>query len=199
MYKVFSGERLIVLTNKEIRIKGRNLQSSSEKNLSAVYSDFQKRRDDSLQIVSDDLEKLWKDFQSLFTVIEAAGGLVKNEKKEVLMIFRNNHWDLPKGKIEKDESMENAALREVEEECGIRGLKLVKPLAATHHTYSLHKKNIFKRTHWFEMICENCNELRPQTSEGITEARWVKQNELPSLIPLAYPSIREIISSVFSL
>src|SRR6185295_2085187 len=84
-------------------------------------------------IFSDDDKTLWKKFCKQFTIIEAAGGLVLNTKKELLMIFRLNRWDLPKGKIEKNEEPSAAALREVCEETGVCDCEIIGELNSTYH------------------------------------------------------------------
>ncbi len=73
-----------------------------------------------------DLEKLKKAFFKLFKPVTAAGGLVENEKGEVLLIFRRGKWDLPKGKLDPGETIEQCAVREVEEETGLKNIELKK-------------------------------------------------------------------------
>ena len=93
----------------------------------------------------------WQEFVKLFILQEAAGGIVRNEVEETLLIFRRGKWDLPKGKIDYDESPEEAAIREVKEECGLKNVELGKELAATFHTYPQDGKRVLKKTHWFRM------------------------------------------------
>ena len=97
------------------------------------------------------IEENWKDFCSKFIMIEAAGGLVFNKDGHILMIFRNGKWDLPKGKLEIGESVEECAKREVEEECGIYGLDIIEKLLDTYHTYKLKGNKILKKTYWYKM------------------------------------------------
>ena len=129
----------------------------------------------------------------MFIIIEAAGGFVKNEKGKLLMIYRKGYWDLPKGKTEKGESVKDTALREVQEECGISNLKIIRQLDETYHIYQLHKTSILKKTFWFEMRCRNCNTLIPQKSEKIKKAKWMSKKDVLRVLPLAYPSVRELI------
>jgi len=135
-------------------------------------------------------------FSSAFKVIEAAGGLVKNRKGEYLFIFRNGKWDLPKGKIEKGEAINHCAVREVEEECGISKLKIVKELESTFHIYHQEEKAILKRTYWFEMLCEDESKLVPQTEEGITEVKWFSKNDLQQVCDNTYESVKEVMKAV---
>jgi ADP-ribose pyrophosphatase YjhB (NUDIX family) len=132
-------------------------------------------------------------FSSIFKIIEAAGGLVKNKKDEYLFIFRKGKWDLPKGKIDKGESISAAALREVEEECGVGKLTIVKELAPTYHTYEQGGKDILKKTYWFEMDCADDSPLKPQTEEDITDAKWLSVKDLGQVHENTYGAIEEVI------
>src|ERR1700712_23652 len=92
-------------------------------------------------------------------IIYAAGGLVINEKNEILFMFRRKVWDLPKGKVDPGESNEEAAIREVAEETGLRQIVLHEPLINTHHTYEEKGKMIRKQTHWFRMTGDSTEKL----------------------------------------
>lgn len=145
-------------------------------------------------IESQDSESLWKSFLELFEIIEAAGGKVKNKDGEVLFIHRLGKWDLPKGKIEVDEDKRNAALREVEEECGISKLRIISELETTYHIYKIGERLILKPTYWFEMFCDDDSELIPQKEEAIEKAVWVNENNLSEQLGNTYASLKEIIS-----
>jgi 8-oxo-dGTP pyrophosphatase MutT (NUDIX family) len=124
--------------------------------------------------------------------IEAAGGLVKNDKGEYLLIHRRGRWDLPKGKLEKKESVENAAIREVEEECGITGVNIVKPLISTYHTYPVKNGLALKKTTWFEMLYTGRSQPKPQTEEDINEVKWVPARQLEPYLNDSFPAIRDV-------
>jgi ADP-ribose pyrophosphatase YjhB (NUDIX family) len=126
-------------------------------------------------------------------LIEAAGGLVKNDKGELLMIFRNEKWDLPKGKIEKGESPEIAAVREVEEECGIGMLTIIRPLSPTYHTYLHKEKFVLKKTYWYEMTCADNRALTPQVEEGISEVKWMNEADVKMALENTFHSIADVI------
>src|SRR5690606_30154599 len=102
----------------------------------------------------------------------AAGGLVKNKDNEVLFIKRNGKWDLPKGRVERKEAIEDAAIRETEEETGVAELKIIKPLQITYHLFKRNGVTKLKETHWFEMFSPYTGNLTPQINEGITKVRW---------------------------
>jgi len=134
----------------------------------------------------------WEKFCSNYILIKAAGGLVYNQENKLLMIFRNGKWDLPKGKLEEAEDIKNCAKREVEEECGVSGLKVVKQLSDTYHTYKLNDEEILKRTFWFEMKTNYVGELIPQKEEGIIKVEWVKKEEIAIKLQNSYGNIKEL-------
>ena len=139
------------------------------------------------------LEELRKAFYKKFTIIQAAGGLVINEKKEILMIFRRGKWDLPKGKLDKGEKLEDCAVREVEEETGLQKIKLLSPLTITYHTYHEGTKFILKESHWYNMKVSGEQNLVPQTEEGIAEIKWVAVKESEKLFPNCFPSVIDVL------
>lgn len=123
-------------------------------------------------IIDKNIDLVFEKFVSFFQIIEAAGGLVFNAQKQLLMILRNGKWDLPKGKIEKDESIETAAVREVEEECGINDLHIISQLETSYHIYFFKQKWVFKKTYWFKMHSGFEGNLIPQIEEGIEKVIW---------------------------
>jgi 8-oxo-dGTP pyrophosphatase MutT (NUDIX family) len=144
---------------------------------------------------SENVDESWKRFISKYILIEAAGGLVKNKDGKFLFIFRNGKWDLPKGKAEYDETPEMTALREVEEECGLKDLKIEKEIAKTFHTYKEKGKLILKKTHWYLMTIAEEQKLIPQTEEGITELKWVAENRIErEVLVNTYASIKGLFS-----
>ncbi len=127
--------------------------------------------------------------------IIAAGGLVSNNRNELLMIFRRGKWDLPKGKLDEGESIEACAVREVEEETGITNIVLGKLIAVTHHHYfdEWISEEVTKETHWYAMEILDDQKLIPQTTEGITEIKWVNEIEMKECLQNTYQTIIEII------
>ena len=128
--------------------------------------------------------------------VNAAGGLVTNSEGEFLLIRRSGLWDLPKGHQEDGEQIEATALREVEEETGIKGLTLGQFIRVTDHTYFRDEKWFLKHTWWYSMTCNGESDLVPQTEEGITEVRWVAKSELPELLSQTYPTIVEVFRAI---
>lgn len=148
-------------------------------------------------VLHTNLNELKKTFFKNFTQIEASGGIVENEKHQLLFIERLGKWDLPKGKIEKGEKEEEAASREIEEETGVKNLTLKNKIGETYHTYNAFGKNFIKTTHWFYLICKNDQQLTPQTEENITAIQWVHKNEIDIQLSNTYPSIKDILSSFY--
>ncbi|MBT3622263.1 MAG: NUDIX domain-containing protein [Flavobacteriales bacterium] len=145
----------------------------------------------SLEIITDN----WENFCDKFTLIQAAGGLVYNYENQLLMIFRNGKWDLPKGKLEEGENIKECAIREVEEECGISGLSISRPLQDTYHVYELNAQKILKRTYWFEMKTDFKGNLTPQTEEGITKVCWVNKEDIAQKLENSFGNIIELLKA----
>ena len=144
-----------------------------------------------------DLEKLKQAFFKHFTVIEAAGGVVQNDDKHLLFIFRRGKWDLPKGKMEKNETAETAAAREIEEETGVTNLTLKKKIGDTFHIYDEFGKHFLKISHWYYFNCPAKQELLPQTIEDITEVKWFKTKDIKKPVGNTYATIKDILQSFF--
>ncbi|MFP4556335.1 MAG: NUDIX hydrolase [Bacteroidales bacterium] len=147
---------------------------------------------DNLYIIGNDIEALFTEFKKNFLIIEAAGGLVINSNNKILLIKRNGKWDLPKGKVDDGENSEQAAVREVMEECGITNIKITNPLTTTFHTYALKDKLVLKPTKWYSMRFDRQTHPKPQTEEGITEVCWVKPNDLSNYLNNTYSSIKDV-------
>ena len=142
-----------------------------------------------------DLDELKRALFKKFTIIQAAGGLVKNKENKMLMIFRRGKWDLPKGKLDKGEKLEDCAVREVEEETGLKHVKLNSPLIITYHTYHEGTKFILKESHWFAMTIKGEQKLIPQTEEDIFDIKWINVDDVSSFIPKSFPLIADVIAS----
>jgi len=143
--------------------------------------------------VHSDLEVLKKAFWKKFNLIKAGGGLVDNGKGLYLFMFRRGKWDLPKGKLDPGETLEQCAVREVGEETGLQEVRLERPLVVTYHTYDESGKHMLKETHWYKMNTADGQMLKPQQEEQITELRWVAPDRMGELLKNTFPSIVDVI------
>jgi 8-oxo-dGTP pyrophosphatase MutT (NUDIX family) len=147
-------------------------------------------------MIHSDLEELRKAVWKKFLLVKAGGGLVRNAEGKYLFIFRRGVWDLPKGKLDPGETIEQCAVREVGEETGLLRVQLEAPLLVTYHTYDESGKHILKESHWFRMHAPDTAGLKPQQEEQITELRWVDAAETGVLLQNTFPSIRDVIGAV---
>jgi 8-oxo-dGTP pyrophosphatase MutT (NUDIX family) len=129
--------------------------------------------------------------------IIAAGGIVENEERKILFQFRRGKWDLPKGKLDEGETIEECAVREVEEETGLRNISLGELIGITHHSYAEKGKDIDKETHWYAMKVEGEQKLIPQIAEDIHELKWISEHELSPYLSNTFPNIIEIVEKYF--
>lgn len=143
-------------------------------------------------ILHSDFDKLKKNFFKHFKLIQTGGGLVRNQRDETLLIFRRGKWDLPKGKIDPGEKLEDCALREVREETGIQKLNILSKICITYHTYGEFGKHILKESHWYLMDAFGKEALVPQTEEDITEILWVKANDIENYFSNTFPTIKAV-------
>ena len=201
MYKVFVNDKVICFTNsieKYDQTPNRLTITCFSQKITPYLVDLAFNVDEiqSIIIAVHDCKTAFLEFQKFFKIIEAAGGIVKNNDGEQLFIYRLGKWDLPKGKIEKGESVENAAIREIEEECGIDHLTIDRPLADTFHLYQFKGDVVFKRTYWFAMSSSYKGELIPQLEEDITAVEWLTNQQIQDkVIGNTYASIKELLAA----
>ncbi|NCT09980.1 MAG: NUDIX domain-containing protein [Flavobacteriia bacterium] len=198
MYKVFINDTPIIITS-SIK-KENNFPVFLFKNvvIDEIIHKLQNNIIDGINLYSTDLKNDWNYFLENFKVVKAAGGLVLNPKNEILFIFRNNIWDLPKGHVEKKESLENAAIREVEEECGISKLLIIQKLIITYHIYYLDGLKL-KETHWFLMSSNDAKMLTPQSEEGITKVVFKNRKQVLEAFENTYSNIKMVYESYLKL
>ncbi|MAD96704.1 MAG: NUDIX hydrolase [Flavobacteriaceae bacterium] len=188
MYKVFINDKPIIITSSYENEEDLPVQLFKETVVDEIIYRLKNESLEGIILFSDQLESDWKTFQESFKVVRAGGGLVLNDNKDILFIYRNDKWDLPKGRIEKGESVETTAIREVEEECGINGLKILQKLVTTFHIY-FQDQYCLKETHWFLMKTDYSGNLTPQLEEGITKVAFIPQNEIENIIEKSYKNI----------
>lgn len=190
MYKVFVNDIPIILsTHKDI---GNNYSSFPIKTVK--LKQIIKRINDGellyVNLYHENEEKLLKHLFKKLKVINAAGGLVYNDQKEILFIYRNKRWDLPKGKVEEGETMEESAIREVMEETGVKDLEIVRFLRKTYHVLKRKDKYRLKVTNWYEMYTPYTGELIPEHSEGIKKAKWKNFAKSQKALTKSYSNIK---------
>ena len=198
MYKVFFNDRTVFFgddfskafkRNKGLFYKFNNFKELYD--LIELFASLKQIR--SLYIFHTDMLLLVEEFKACFTTVEAAGGLVFNDQGEFLVIERRGVWDLPKGKLEKGEGYEEAALRELKEETGLQGLEPVQPLLSTYHTYPLKGERILKKTRWIEMKYHGADPPQLQEEEDITDYRWVTPGITDFIRKNTYNSILDVL------
>ncbi len=198
MYKVFYNGRVIHLMNNDHRAiqPGRNIYIyRNKKKLCKLLHSFYHEDMPELFILHHNPGKLLEKVKSCYRFIEAGGGLVRNTAGHVLVIKRRGKWDLPKGKAGKDEKIREAALREVKEECGLHDLQSTGRLTTTFHVYMDKGQSCLKRTSWYTMITGDLSGGTPQSSEEITEIKWLRPYELPSILDNTYPAVVDVLKA----
>lgn len=146
-------------------------------------------------------ENIQQSFDSVaeqFVWVESAGGVVRNSADEVLLIRRNERWDIPKGHREEDESVEECAAREVEEETGVKIASIDRFLCSTVHCYNIYGKWEMKYTSWYAMRAEEGCRLVPQREEGIVDVQYIPICEVESAIKRSFPTIKEVFKTFFT-
>ncbi|NUM32343.1 MAG: NUDIX domain-containing protein [Bacteroidetes bacterium] len=192
--------KTIYFGNKKILFSNLNNLSSQHTFTNPTAIEFDTIIKDFLQGVKSEIlikgntTKNFSLFKKHFVNIEACGGVVKNSNNLVLLIKRLGKWDLPKGKREKNENLSACASREVEEECGINNLEILKKITATYHIYIQNNETILKTTHWFLMKYNGNQKLKPQYSEDISEAIWVDLDKFKIDKTETYPNISDVLS-----
>jgi len=193
MYKVFIKESLLILSDTYREGAIDFLGTEQLRNLVKSIAASEKTE---VYIWSSDLSKLWQSFKSIFRIIDAAGGAIKNTEGDLLMIYRYGHWDLPKGKIELGESKEEGALREVMEECGVDEPDITGVLPTTYHYYELEGEPILKRSFWFAMSLDKNSPLKPQLEEDISQVIWCDSAKVEELKDQSYGNIRLVLNAL---
>jgi len=190
MYKVFVNDKPLFLTNeiaKETDFQLFLLESIDIEQL--IIKMFQNKISKAYLYYPDE-KAILKKMKEKIPVCKAGGGLVYNKKGEVLFIFRNGKWDLPKGGIEKNEAIEDTAMREIEEETGVNKLTITKKLQKTYHIFKRNGKYKLKITHWFEMQSAFEGTPFPQANEGIEKAVWLNPEQVKEALKNSYENIK---------
>jgi 8-oxo-dGTP pyrophosphatase MutT (NUDIX family) len=192
MYKVFVNDKPIILTSEISEDKLYKTYPLKYVDLPRVIRSFRKSANKGVYLYHKDEDKLLKKFLKKFPNVIAGGGKVYNSVGKVLFIYRNDKWDLPKGKVESGESIELGAIREVEEETGVTGLKITRPLETTYHIFKRNGRYKIKITYWYEMQTSFDGKLVPEKNEGITKVKWLGKKKQVKALKNSYANIREL-------
>jgi hypothetical protein len=197
IYKIYMNQSLLILADFAPKIK-KNVQTIGiqEIDLEKLFNISTKNQQITYLFVHPEITSFFKKIISDIKIIYAAGGLVKNGEGDYLFIHRLGKWDLPKGKVDEGEKMRQAAVREVEEECGIKVDYLGDRIATTYHTYFMRGKFVLKQTKWYDMGVNKVPKLVPQTEEDITEAVWLNKKDLKKVKENTYPLILDILETI---
>ena len=186
---IYFLNKALILTDTAVDIENYYRMPSSELSRANVLKIFETTN--TIVVQDSMIEAYIEQFLSEFKYVEAAGGLVENELGEVLMIYCYRHWDLPKGHVDAGESDEECAVREVAEETGVTGAKIVRFLRNTFHAYCVYGEWELKRTAWYHLTAPNCP-TKPQEEEDIAVAKWCTPEEVEENMRQTYPTIRSV-------
>ncbi len=175
--------------------KAEHIIGSTENTLLAAIETLKASKNEHLKIFLPGIsqEDGLKLLKNKFKFLVAAGGVVISPEREILAIYRLGCWDLPKGKVEESEDIEDAAEREIIEETGIPAIHQRSFLTKTYHSYELKGHTIIKETWWYSFKSKEKYSLTPQHEEDITEAKWIPLSEIDTILKNTYPSIEDVL------
>lgn len=190
MYKVFVNDKPLFLTNKISKETDFQLFLLESVDIKQLIIKIFQNKIHKAYLYHPDEKEIMKTLKAKIPVNKAGGGLVYNKKGEVLFIFRNGKWDLPKGGTEKGETIEDTAMREVEEETGVNQLRITNKLQKTYHVFKRNGVFKLKITHWFEMQSDFEGIPQGQLDEGIEKVAWFKPEDIPEALKNSYENIK---------
>lgn len=200
---IYFGDKQVILTDELVAVDKRKELMESDKiiymegisnyNIQSISKEIAKPDYESGILYHENLRELTDHFFEQFVVIKAGGGIVRNEQGEILLILRKGKWDLPKGKLDAGETIEECAVREVKEETGLSLVTLEKPAGITYHSYVEKGTRMLKESHWFEMTSDSAQKLIPQTEEDISEIKWVAKEDLSEYLKNSYATIENVL------
>ncbi|MCF7567223.1 NUDIX domain-containing protein [Sabulilitoribacter arenilitoris] len=193
MQKIFVGDKPIILTTKVEKEDGFKNYLLKTVDMGKVIRTLNRTKLKEARFIGKKKKKLLKTFLKKLPNVIAGGGKVYNDDGDILFIYRNNKWDLPKGKAEGLESIERTAIREVTEETGVAGLKITKPLETTYHIFKRNGRYKIKITYWFEMKTSFKGKLYPQQNEGITKVEWLNKAQTKKALENSYANIKALV------
>ncbi len=190
---IYASEKVIFLTDEPIVKGASNSFALKEVSFKEILSLLKKPDVKALFLHHHNADKLLSKFRKKVKTIIAGGGRVSNLNGDVLFIYRNKKWDLPKGRIERNETIVEGALREVKEETGVKKLKIIGSIGPTYHLFKRNGETKLKITHWFEMSTTYTGELCPEKSEGISKAVWLSEDKIQKASTKSYANIANLL------
>ncbi|MDR2286709.1 MAG: tRNA (adenosine(37)-N6)-threonylcarbamoyltransferase complex ATPase subunit type 1 TsaE [Prevotellaceae bacterium] len=199
--KIFFDKRFFVVSNDMEKcftsVNGMGMRIDKPEDVNGLFDFFEQSPVLEFYVYTGFPEPVFDCLKASNRFIRAAGGVVFNKDNDILLIRRLGYWDLPKGKMEIEETEMSAACREIEEECGISGIKIRGKIMDTYHVYrDKDKKRVIKQTAWFDAFYSGNQPLRPQHEEDITEAVWTPLNDIPQYVPQMYASLRDVMLNI---
>ena len=194
MNEIFLDDKSIILTNVQENIENEKYFQLKDVSLDEIIEALSHKGVERIYLYHPKAEKLMKKFKQLIPTIKAGGGIVYNQEGKVLLIKRNGKWDLPKGKKEKGENIATCALREVEEETGVKKLLIQRFRTITYHILKREKQYFLKETYWYDMTTTYKKKLVPQTEEGIEKVCWKDEATAKELAKSSYKNIQLVFS-----
>ncbi len=199
MYKVFVNDRPIIFTSSLKNEENFSLFKIKDIIIHTIVKQVKTGKLKGVYLFSENLDSDWETFCIEYKMIKAGGGLVSNNKGELLFIYRARKWDLPKGRIHGNENIETTAIREVEEECGIANVTIQKFLLNTYHFYYHERKLRLKKIYWFLMYSEYSGKLTPLFTEGIKKVHFKNSEEVALALTNTYANVRTVLQKYHEL
>lgn len=194
-YNIYINEKALIITSAlQEGVKTSQIIDVQSFDFLNFYKALSENNEQKFYLISENPQYAFEQLKKQVVFLEAAGGLVRNSAGNYLFIKRLGKWDLPKGKAEKGESIEDTAIREVEEECGIKVDVLESKIVDTYHVYEHKGQLVLKKTYWYAMTCSTQQTLVPQVEEDITEAEWIGEANFDIIYDNTYPSIVEVLN-----
>ena len=195
-YKVFINTKLMILTTSLPKSKHALVLPLAATSFQTILQVLKDTKAKKIYLIGHDPATLLGTFKSKLPVIQAGGGLVRNQSGKMLFIFRKGKWDLPKGKIDKGETLEKGAKREVKEETGVKKLQLNGLAGVTYHIFKRNDKYQLKETHWFHMTTTYTGKLKPELQEDITKAKWKGPKKTVKALENSYGNIKYLLKDL---
>ena len=190
MYKVFVNDSPLILTNRLSETVNGNYFLLNGRSIRDAIAALAKNKLEEAFIYHPNNEEILKKFTKKIPLVVAAGGVVTNKEGKVLFIYRNDKWDLPKGKLDRGETLEECAIREVIEETGVQDLVIENFLKTTYHVFKRNGKYKLKEVHWYAMKTSYDGKLKGEKKEGIIKVKWKGPQKIKLALENSYTNIR---------